>query len=276
MNFLLIPNPLRDEGLIQTKKVAEILKNNSGKIFVNKNIADRYALPDYIEQISEDDVFSGIDMIITLGGDGTILRAAKAASKNNIPILSVNVGNCGFMTTLEKNEIELISNVFDSFEYEERMMIYVKVEREGTIIFEGEALNDAVISMGVRPHAIKLEVMSDGILVSKLLGNGVVISTPTGSTAYSLSAGGPIIEPVAENIIVTPICAHALYAKSFVFSSDREISVKAENAYLSVDGCNPFELKSDDLVTIRKSKYKTKLVKLGKKTFFDILYEKLN
>ena len=160
------------------------------------------------------------------------------------------------------------------------MMLDVSVRREGRTIFRDTALNDAVITKGAVARIIDLDVKSDGALVGRFSGDGVVVATVTGSTAYSMSAGGPIVEPTAENIIVSPICPHALHARSFVLDGRRAIAVKMgklsrKTAYLSVDGGKAFRLGGSDQVELRRSKTKAKLARLTNRSFYTVVNQKL-
>ena len=158
------------------------------------------------------------------------------------------------------------------------MMLDVELRREGKTVYSGLALNDAVITGVV--HTIRLEAIRDGRTITKFSGDGLILATPTGSTAYSMSAGGPLVEPTAENFILTPICAHALAIRAFVLAPDGSVTVKIGNlteksAVLSLDGGTAINLREDDHIVVRKSRYKTILAHVGEKSFFDIAFEKL-
>ena len=223
----------------------------------------------------------GTDMLVCFGGDGTILHAAKDATTHQIPILGVNMGSVGFMAELEHGELSLLSKVTaGKYTVESRMMLDVCVKRDGRVVYEDLALNDAVMTKGAVARIVDLSVYGDGVLISDFGGDGVIVSTPTGSTAYSMAAGGPIVEPSAESIIITPICAHALQAKSFVLGRDRTVEVRTEknnrkSVYLSVDGGKAFKLAGGDRVVIRRSESMTRLVRLTDKSFYTIVSEKL-
>ena len=163
---------------------------------------------------------------------------------------------------------------------EDRMMLDVTVRRDGKVIYSDIALNDAALTKGAVARVVDLEVLGDKTTITKMSADGVVISTPTGSTAYSMSAGGPIVEPTAENIIVTPICPHALSARSFVLGHERTVSIKLgrmarKTAFLSVDGGKAFKLNGGDVVETKMSKSKTRLVRVTGRTFYEILNHKL-
>ncbi len=227
-----------------------------------------------------DQILPGADMLICFGGDGTILHAAKDANAYGIPILGVNMGSVGFMAELEYSELSLLSKLASGkFSTESRMMLDVSVIREGRQIFHDIALNDAALTKGAVARVVDLKISCDNVPMSDFSGDGVVVSTPTGSTGYSMAAGGPIVEPTAENLIITPICAHTMDAKSFVLSSERVVSVRMgrltrKTAYLSADGGREFRLQDGDLEEIRKSEKVTKPVRLSGRTFYEILAKK--
>jgi len=221
------------------------------------------------------------DLLICFGGDGTILHAAKEANACGIPILGVNLGSVGFMAELEQGELSQLARLASgAYTTETRMMLDVRVRRDGRTVFSDIALNDAALTKGAAARMVELEIACDKVPMSRFSSDGVVVSTPTGSTAYSMSAGGPIVEPTAETIIITPICPHTLSARPFVLGGDRQVAVKMgrmarKMAYLSVDGGRAFRLNGGDTVELRRSHAKTRLVRLTNRTFYEILSHKL-
>ena len=221
------------------------------------------------------------DFIIVLGGDGTILAMAQYAAQYGVPILGVNLGHVGFMSELEFPEIRLVERVFhNEYTVDARMMLDVEVIRDGEIAYRTMALNEAIIKTGSIFRISLLDILCDGEFVCPLHGDGVIVSTPTGSTAYSLAAGGPVIEPSAENISVVPICAHAVQAKSYLFAPHREICIQPKffndaSIFVSCDGRRGFELQDGDKVYIRKSPFSTHLLRVKGKSFYSIFGEKL-
>lgn len=217
------------------------------------------------------------ECVICFGGDGTILHMAKAATRNNIPILGVNIGTMGFMAELESSEMEQLARLAnDDFVIDHRMMLDVSVTREGETIYQDMCLNDAVITKGAIARIIHLGVQFDGIQAMEFGGDGLIVATPTGSTAYSLSAGGPIVEPEAHSILITPICAHDMMSRCMVASDRRAVTVELtqnarRNAFLSVDGGKALRLSMGDVTTIRKSEKQTKLIRLKERSFYDIV-----
>lgn len=285
MKIVLSSNPYRDKGLKAAYSAEKILRaagaevsiclpfsfENSGNVEVPKNI--RFA--ELKKELPEADV------LVCFGGDGTILHAAKDASIHGVPILGVNMGSVGFMAELEHGELSSLSKITaGKFAVEERMMLDVTVKRDSRVLYEDLALNDAVVTKGAVARIVDLSVYGDGVLISNFGGDGVIVSTPTGSTAYSMAAGGPIVEPTAESMIITPICAHALQAKSFVLGKDRKVEVRTErysrkSVYLSVDGGKAFKLSGGDQVCVKRSETMTRLVRLTEKSFYSIVSEKL-
>lgn len=284
MKVVLSPNPYRDRGLKAAQAAEKILRNVGVETVMCLPFqvdGSGVELPKHIRFKSTQEELKSADMLICFGGDGTILHAAKDANACHVPVLGVNLGSVGFMAELEQGELSMLSRLAaGKYTIEERMMLDVTVRREGKIIYSELALNDAAVTKGAVARVVDLEVYGDKVLISSFSADGVLISTPTGSTAYSMSAGGPIVEPTAENIIVTPICPHALSARSFVLGRGRTVSVKLgrmvrKTTYLSVDGGKAFRLNSGDIVETRESKSKTQLVRVTGRTFYEILNHKM-
>lgn len=221
------------------------------------------------------------DAAVILGGDGTMLRIARAAAQNELPLLGINVGHVGFMTELEPAELGEMRGLLDGkYSIDSRMMLHVAVERHGRVVYENDALNDIVIAKGTAFRVVRVGISADGEEVTRFNGDGVIAATPTGSTAYGLSAGGPVIEPSAENLAVIPICAHALAAKSFVFAPERTLAITARceggsEVFISADGGQGFAVRPDDRVLITRSALRTRLIRLKGNSFYRILQQKL-
>lgn len=284
MKVVLSPNPFRDKDLKVAQAARKVLEKAGAETCMCLPFDLEHAtveLPQGLPLLSEQEAFTGADMLICFGGDGTILHAAKAAQAHKVPVLGVNLGSVGFMAELESTELDRLSRLVEGkYTLEERMMMDVAVKREGRVLFRDRALNDAVVTKGAVARIIDLEVRSDGQLVSRFSGDGVIVATPTGSTAYSMSAGGPIIEPTAQDILVTPICPHALHARSYVLDRERVVSVRMgkqsrRTVYLSVDGGRAFRLGTTDVVELRKSPVNAQLVKLSNRSFYAVLNQKL-
>ena len=221
------------------------------------------------------------DIALAVGGDGTTLSVAKNASFKNKLTLGINAGRLGFTSGLEKNELSLLKNVVDGdYIIEERMMIKATVVKDGKVIGEHHCLNDAVISRGDIARLIDINLFCEGRAVTDMRADGIIVSTPTGSTAYSMAAGGPVVSPDNSCFIVTPICPQSLMNRSIVFSSDKELMLtvgndKNGNVYLSVDGESSIPIDSDTQVIISQSEYTAKLIKLKPENFYEILNKKI-
>ena len=280
--IILCPNPNRDHGMTTTKAAEKILHELGFQTVVCSPFRDQKegAFADYdVRPLSQE--MKDADLMITFGGDGTILHLAKLAALNKVPVLGINMGGLGFVAELEKGELEVLRKLQDwDFHVEQRMMLDVSVIREGKQIYTNLGLNDAVIREGPISHVIHLKISSDGRHLADIAGDGVIVSTPTGSTAYSLSAGGPVVEPVAQTMVVCPICTHNMRFSSYVLSPEHVLTVELERngrkpVYLFVDESRAFSLRSDDQVTVRRSKYVTKLVRLTEKSFCEIFAQKM-
>lgn len=278
-DLILTPNPYRDKNFHTLRSAMQILKEAGFqvKVCLPFEVDHNYDLPRDIHFSRLDRELGNADLVICFGGDGTILHMAKAATKRGLPLLGVNIGTMGFMAELESTELEKLKLLSTgAFRIDSRMMLDVIVQRDREIIFHDICLNDAVITKGAVARIVHLAVKCDGVQAMECGGDGIVISTPTGSTAYSLSAGGPIVEPEADGIIITPICSHDVASRCIVASGKRVISVgmtsnSRRNAYLSVDGGKTLRLNMGDVVTIKKSKLETKLVRLNDRSFYDVV-----
>ena len=279
---ILTPNPYRDKGF-QTVRTAMQILRESGlevRLCLPFEVDRSFELPRDLRFSRLDRELATADLVICFGGDGTILHMAKAATRHGIPILGVNIGTMGFMAELESTELgELKRLAAGEYTLDSRMMLDVTVHRDREIIFHDIGLNDAVITKGAIARVIHLSVQCDGAQAMESSGDGLIVSTPTGSTAYSLSAGGPIVEPEANNIIITPICAHDMGSRCMVASPKRVITVELarnarRNAFLSVDGGKALRRNMGDVTTIKKSNLETKLVRLKDRSFYDLVNQK--
>ena len=276
---ILTPNPYRDKNFQTVRAAMKVLKD--------AGVEPRVCLPfevDHTYELPKDIHFSRLDrelptasMVICFGGDGTILHMAKAATRHNIPVLGVNIGTMGFMAELESSELDQLKRIATGdYTIDNRMMLDVTVFRDRDIIFHDICLNDVVITKGAVARIVHLAVNCDGVQAMECGGDGIIVATPTGSTAYSLSAGGPIVEPEAHSILVTPICAHDVASRCIVASDRRVITVgltknARRNAYLSVDGGKALRMNMGDVATVKKSNLVTKLVRLKDRSFYDVI-----
>ena len=280
-SFFIYPNMRKGDAVALVPQVCARLRRDGVRLILPMQM--RAAAPevpgaDYMET---DEAIRVADAAVVLGGDGTMLRTARAAAQNDVPLLGVNVGHVGFMTELEPGELGEMEKLFDGYSsIDSRMMLHVSVIRNQRVVYENDALNDIVIAKGTAFRVVRMCISADDEEVTSFNGDGVIVATPTGSTAYGLSAGGPVIEPSAENMAVIPICAHALTAKSFVFSPERRIMLTASceggsEVFVSADGGQSFAVRPDDRVIITRSPLRTRLVRLKGISFYKILQQKL-
>lgn len=279
---ILTPNPYRDNKFQTVRSAMQILQESGleVKLCLPFDVDKSFDLPKDLHFSRLDRELPTADVVICFGGDGTILHMAKSATRYGVPILGVNIGTMGFMAELESNELaELKKLSSGEFTIDNRMMLDVTVQRDRDVIFHELCLNDAVITKGSVARIVHLSVECDGVQAMECGGDGLIVSTPTGSTGYSLSAGGPIVEPEARNILITPICAHDMGSRCIVVSMNRVITVSLtknarRNAFLSVDGGKALKLNLGDVTRIRKSDRETKLIRLKNRSFFDVVHSK--
>lgn len=226
-------------------------------------------------------VYAEADILIVLGGDGSILEAARRAVHRGTPILGINLGRLGYMAELEMSELDQLGKLFSKeFYLEKRAMLRVELYSGGDLKSFSYALNDAVISNGSISRIVDLELLQNGSLVTRYRADGLIIATPTGSTAYSLSAGGAIVDPSVRCVCVTPISPHSLTARPLIFSENsvleiRNTCVREKMLYLTVDGRMNFELYRNQIVRVTKSKMETNLIRLKPSSFYNKLRQKM-
>lgn len=277
MKFGVIPSAEKDKGLVHTTEVCRRLLELNGTVLMPDYTAKQIEM-EGLQFFHVHEIYNAANMIIVLGGDGTILHAAKLASLRQLPVLGVNVGRLGFMAGLELNELDRLEKlVHGDYELDSRMMLDVFVGDQPV----AHALNDVVISKGAISRLIDIRVDCGKRPVGNYRADGLIVFTPTGSTAYSLSAGGPVIDPEFESIGLTPICPHSLISRTILFSPDAEICMLSQQledreAYLIVDGQRVMELKSEMCVRVSRAKRKTHLVRLKDISFYEVLNNKMN
>ncbi|SEF82553.1 NAD+ kinase [Caloramator fervidus] len=273
-NIGVVVNKTKDVNLTTTKRLIEFLLNKGCNVFINEDSLE-------IKGVSQEDVFKKSDFIVVLGGDGTILRVARMQIPYNKPILGINFGNLGFITEAEKDGMfDAIEKLLSgNFTIEKRMMLKADIYRDEKIEKTLFCLNDICITKGAISRIIKLDTFIGSTHVETYRGDGLIVSTPTGSTAYSLSAGGPIVYPELEVIIVTPICPHSLNSRSIVLGSQQELQVRVldenEGVFLTTDGQFGLKLRGGDKVFISKSEHMAQFVRVYNRNFFDVLQKKL-
>lgn len=276
---ILTPNPYRDKNFQTVRNAMRILQDAGiePRLCLPFEVDRSYELPRDLRFHKLDRELQNTELVICFGGDGTILHMAKAATRHSVPILGVNIGTMGFMAELESTELDKLARLAtEDYQIDSRMMLDVTVQRDRDIIYHDICLNDVVITKGAVARIVHLSVRCDGVQAMECGGDGIIVATPTGSTAYNLSAGGPIVEPEAKSILVTPICAHDMVSRCMVASDKRVITVglthnARRNAFLSVDGGKAVRLNMGDVATIRRSNMETKLLRLKERSFYDVV-----
>ncbi|MBR7184641.1 MAG: NAD(+)/NADH kinase [Clostridia bacterium] len=248
------------------ERVQRLLQNRRGVRFVPSSMLCR-----------------GTDLLIVLGGDGSILEAARNAAPEGVPIVGINLGRLGYMAEIEMDELHLLDRIVrDQYQIDERSMLKVEILRGGKeVAATAHALNDAVITNGSVARLVDLELREGGTILSTYRADGLIFATPTGSTAYSMSAGGPIIDPRQRCISVTPICPHSLASRPLIFPDDavleaKNICEREKMLYLTMDGRMNFELRRGDVVRIVRADITTKLLRVKERSFYTTLRQKLS
>lgn len=278
-HIVIAANPYRDSGLQKALTVYRMLTEHGHQVIVSPVFAPKSYLPEDIPVQPLEQAAQDAGLIIVMGGDGTILHVAVTLRDHPIPIIGVNFGGKGFLAGLEDDELDILLEIADGkYTISRRMMLDVELVRNERIICTQSVLNDVVIHGG-HVDCIGVTAYGDGVPITRFNGDGIIVATPTGSTAYSMSAGGPLVEPAAQNIVLTPICAHDMQTRAIVTSADREITVQLartgrKNAFLSVDGGKAVRLSSGDRITIRRSEHVTRLLRLTGRSFFEIIQNK--
>ncbi len=264
------------EALEVLNELLLCLKEKRLKFFVEEEAASSLG----IKGIQGRLIPSKVDLIIVLGGDGTLLGVARLVGRRSVPILGVNLGGLGFITEISRDEVcSSINNILlGKYSFEERIMLLADVYRKGKKLKQHNALNDIVLNKSALARMIELDIHINNKYVTTFKADGLIISTPTGSTAHSLSAGGPILYPTLESFLMTPICPHTLTSRPIVlpdtFTLDISIK-KGDDVYLTLDGQEGLPLKADDKVRIKKADYKTRFLHLHDRDYFKVLRTKL-
>jgi NAD+ kinase len=275
----LVVNKDKDEDLKHTTLIAEKLLEKGFQAILSSDILSRVNLP----AIGSESVFDDSDFIICVGGDGTFLKAARQAFMLKKPVLGINKGTVGFLAEVETRDIEWAIERLSKGDYDilPRMVLEVEVIRRGEKVFSDFAINDAVVSRMALSRILRLKVLLDETYVESFPGDGIIIATPTGSTGYSLSAGGPIVQTDMRLMIISPICPHMLYSRSFIASDSRVVKVSIDtccevDAMLTLDGQEGFTLQQGDLVCVRASQENALFASLCHVNFYDVLRAKIH
>ena len=273
----LIINSYKEQIVQIGRQVITLLREQNVNVLAMGEEAEALAL----NVVSAETFCNEAQMVLVIGGDGTMLRAARTVYSKEIPILGINQGYLGFLTEVEVEHLDkaIAQLLSGNYQVERRMMLNATVYRDGICIADVNALNDMVVTKGALSRIIRTELYLDEELVEQHYGDGLIFSTPTGSTGYSLSAGGPIVYPSIDVCIMAPICSHSLISRPVIFSPEHTLTVRMESvstpAMLTVDGQNGVELQQGDLIHIRKAEHDTCLLVLEQRNFFAVLQGKL-
>lgn len=275
MKIALIPNLTRKNALSVSLAVCEHLDALGAKYYIESEFEDKFSSTK-ADFTDKDKMIAMCDIIIAVGGDGTIIRAAKYGK----PILGINAGRIAFMAGLEPTELDMLGDLLDGkYEIDRRMMLEVQIcNKDGTVCETSYCINDAVVARGGRIKMEEISVEHNGRLLNNFTADGVIVSTPTGSTAYSLSAGGPVVDPQIESILLTPICTHSLFSRALIFKPDSEFrlySAVGDEIGLSCDGEDTVTVNKDAYVKVTKAQMCGEFIRIKNDTFLDILNSKL-
>ena len=278
-NIALIPNLTRKGAYHTSFDVIEILQRDGMSINMTEDLKDNYKNFGITFFKDTDSLISASDMVLTIGGDGTIMHAARHASPLKKPLLGINMGRLGYVAGLEPDELAMLSRVkTGDFTTEKRMMLKI-IHQSANGKNEFFSINDAVISRGSLSRLIDIDVSLDKDYMCNYRADGLIISTPTGSSAYSLAAGGPVVEPTMKCIVMTPICPHSIFARSVVFSHHSELVVTAScddntEVFLTIDGARTVIINKTDTVSITSSELQAEFIILKDKSFYRVLNDK--
>jgi len=268
----------KPEALSLARDIVGWLSARGVKVFVEKEVAEQIGHPDHIDR---DGIPSRADLLIVLGGDGTLLSVARLSGVESIPVLGINLGGLGFLTEISKEETfpVLEKIIAGDFETEQRLMLKATILRQGEIIGESTVLNDIVINKGVLARIIDMETYIDGAYLTTFKADGLILATPTGSTAYSLAAGGPIVYPSLNSIIVNPICPHTITNRPLVVHDTATVKIilktANQNVHITLDGQVGMPLQGGDVVEAHKAPGHIQLIRSPYKTYFELLRTKL-
>lgn len=281
MKIALLPNLTRSCALEVTQAVCECLSTLQVPFYFPNDLQN--VLPQNYGFLPPEQLLAQCDIVIAIGGDGSLIHAAKKAVAYKKPVLGINAGNLAFMAGIEKNELHLLKDLISgNYAIDPRMMLEVtcKSPQDSETKNLGYCLNDVVVARGEQIKLIQLAVYADGKLVNNYYSDGIILSTPTGSTAYSLSAGGPVVDPKIESIILTPICTHSLFARSLIFESNSEICVEipadGEDIYISCDGEHSEQILPGSILTVKKANLYADFIRIKNDSFIDVLNSKLS
>lgn len=281
MKFYIIPNMTRENAPSVTNALLVEINRLGCYSVMDESHKEFFGAREGLSYSCHKDCIDDVDMVVAVGGDGTFINAAKIATSYNKPVICVNAGKLAYLACIEADEIGMLSNIVNGdYKTEKRMMLNVTViDKEGKIIYHSNCINDAVISRSGNIRIMNLSVLCDDAPLIQYLADGAIVATPTGSTAYSLSAGGPIVDPCVESIILTPVCAHSVLSRSIILGGSSVLKMLHDNsgeAILSCDGQSAFEIPEGAEVSVTRSSEYASFVKIKKDTFIDILNKKIS
>ena len=281
MKFFIIPNMTRENAPSVTSETIKELFKLDCEVLMDENLKDSFSECEGVYFGEQNNLINDCDIVVSVGGDGSFINAAKVATDNNKPVLCVNAGKLAYLACLESDELGLLSKVVKG-EYitEKRMMLSVSIlDKSDRIIYHSNCINDAVVSRSGVIRIMKLSVSCNGAPLIDYMADGAIVSTPTGSTAYSLSAGGPVIDPCVESILLTPVCAHSVFSRSVVLGGNSELEITHDNsgeAILSCDGQSAVIIPEGAVVTVKRSEKCSSFIKIKNDTFIDVLNKKIS
>ncbi len=281
MKFFIIPNMTRENAFSVTNSLIKELLSLNCDILMDKSLKAHFSDCKSVFFGEQATLLNMADIVISIGGDGSFINAAKIATDHEKPLLCINAGKLAYLACLESDELSLLSQVVKG-EYvtEKRMMLDVSIlDKFNRIIYHSNCINDAVVSRSGTIRIMKLSVSCNGAPLIDYMADGAIVSTPTGSTAYSLSAGGPVIDPCVESILLTPVCAHSVFSRSVVLGGNSSLEITHDNsgeAILSCDGQSAVVIPEGAVVSIKRSEKYSSFVKIKNDTFIDVLNKKIS
>ena len=281
MKVLLIPNFQKNNCEKVTFDVINILKEKNAEIYALYE-CKQYIKSELVAFISPQSIYKDFDFAITIGGDGTIIEAANILLEREIPIIGVNLGTLGFLAGIETNELNLIYDILcGEYSIDERTTLKVEIEHLNSKTTRFTAINDIVISKNAFSGIIDIDVECNGVETAKYRADGIIFSTASGSTAYAMSAGGPIMHPDIKGIALTPICAHSLFARTIILPESEQITVKTnaesvkKRVFVVADGLNSVDITEGDIIKISKYNKNIKFIRINGKSFYSSINKKL-
>ena len=277
-NIGLVLKNIEEINTATVEKVWDILSCHGIKVYLEEKYSEYIKLPMVFTK--KEEMYEKADVILSLGGDGTLIAAARNCAKYNKPIMGINLGHLGFLSEMEMDELQGLNKLLSGeYTIDERMMITCEFTDTEDCHHSYNCLNDIIISRGSYPRMIDINLEINNEMVENYTADGLIIATPTGSTAYSLAAGGPVVEPSVKVMMVTPICPHSLNNRAILVSDERVLEITVNEKYnkkvfVSPDGQDSIEIKGS--IMVRKSPYTTKLIRINNKSFYSILNNKIS